>query len=469
MLKEQAKLFNRITILADSGSICIAFLLAYLVRSSISQLPALEEYLWVLAVILIVWLLLMAHFGLYASIRTRPFSQILLSLVKVHAAAGIITSSVIYFVDPHGFSRILFSAFIGLSFLMLAAEKAALKGVLGLIRWRGYNTRNILVVGTNERAQEFIALLERHASWGLKLVGIIARDESEMDRKIGNYPILGRLDDLVDVCKRHPIDEVVFCVPKEFFPHVDDYLRDMDEMGITTRISLDFYDFASARRELTFFHGKIPILTLYCKAFDASQLFLKRCLDIMGAVVGMGLTALFFPFIALAIKLDSPGPLFFGQDRVGMNGRIFTCWKFRSMYTDAEERKKELLAQNEMQGAMFKMKDDPRITRVGRFIRKTSLDELPQFWNVFRGEMSLVGTRPPTPNEVATYENWHRKRICIKPGITGLWQVSGRNQIRDFNEVVRLDIEYIERWTLGLDIKILLKTFRVVFVRQGSC
>jgi lipopolysaccharide/colanic/teichoic acid biosynthesis glycosyltransferase len=158
----------------------------------------------------------------------------------------------------------------------------------------------------------------------------------------------------------------------------------------------------------------------------------------------------------------------FGQKRVRENGRTFTCWKFRSMFVDAEARKKELFDKNEVTGAMFKLKDDPRITRVGKFLRKTSLDEFPQFWNVLLGEMSLVGTRPPTPDEVARYENWHRRRICIKPGVTGLWQVSGRNQIKDFDEVVRLDLKYIDNWSLLFDMVILLKTIKVVFLREGS-
>ncbi len=210
------------------------------------------------------------------------------------------------------------------------------------------------------------------------------------------------------------------------------------------------------------------MVTYYGKPFVVGQLFLKRCLDVAGALAGLGLTVFLFPFIALAIRLDSPGPLFFRQVRVGESGRLFTCWKFRSMYRDAERQQKELIPLNEMSGALFKIRNDPRVTRVGRFLRRMSLDELPQFWNVLRGEMSLVGTRPPTPEEVAGYGYKHRKRICIKPGITGLWQVSGRNDIRDFDEVVRLDIEYIDQWSLWLDIKILMKTVRVLVARSGA-
>ena len=168
------------------------------------------------------------------------------------------------------------------------------------------------------------------------------------------------------------------------------------------------------------------------------------------------------------IKLESPGPIFFAQKRVGRNGRIFKMYKFRSMYADAEERKKELMAQNEMNGLMFKMEDDPRVTKVGKFIRRTSIDELPQFFDVLRGDMSLVGTRPPTVDEFRQYEGYHKRRLSMKPGMTGMWQVSGRSDIEDFEEVVKLDLEYIDNWSIGLDFKILFKTIAVVFHHGGA-
>ncbi|MBE0500647.1 MAG: sugar transferase, partial [Desulfuromonadales bacterium] len=255
---------------------------------------------------------------------------------------------------------------------------------------------------------------------------------------------------------------------KEQVEDAEKHLQDLEELGITVRMVLDFYELRNSKRELSLFHGELPILTFHTKSLDAQQLTLKRFMDITGSLVGLGITAVFFPLIVLAIKLDAPGPLFFGQERVGESGRIFKCWKFRSMYLDAEERKKDLMAQNEMKGAIFKIKDDPRITKVGKFLRKTSLDELPQFFNVLKGEMSLVGTRPPTLGEVAEYENWHHRRISIKPGITGMWQVSGRNKIDDFDEIVHLDLKYINDWNIWLDVKILLQTIKVVFAREGS-
>ncbi len=195
---------------------------------------------------------------------------------------------------------------------------------------------------------------------------------------------------------------------------------------------------------------------------------LKRIMDIAGGVVGILITALLVPFVALAIKIDSPGPVFFAQTRIGKNGRRFKIYKFRSMYIDAEARKKELEKANEMQGLMFKMENDPRITKVGRFIRKTSIDELPQFFNILRGDMSLVGTRPPTEDEFEQYNSHYRRRISMTPGLTGLWQISGRSDISDFDEVVRLDLEYIDNWSIGLDIKILFKTVGAVLKGRGS-
>jgi exopolysaccharide biosynthesis polyprenyl glycosylphosphotransferase len=240
-------------------------------------------------------------------------------------------------------------------------------------------------------------------------------------------------------------------------------------MGITIRVVFDFYESSSTRREIGLFHGELPILTFHSKSFDAQQLLMKRALDIAGSLIGLGLFAPFLPLIALAIRLDSKGPIFFSQERIGENGRVFNCWKLRTMVVDAVEQKESLRSHNQMQGAMFKIKDDPRITRIGKWLRQFSLDEFPQFWNVLKGEMSLVGTRPPTPDEVAQYQNWHRRRICIKPGITGLWQVSGRSAINDFDQIVRLDLQYIDNWSLWLDIKLLLKTVWVVLARRGAC
>ena len=210
------------------------------------------------------------------------------------------------------------------------------------------------------------------------------------------------------------------------------------------------------------------VISFTLQSMDSRRMLIKRLMDIVGSLIGCVLTLLITPFVALAIKIDSPGPVFFSQTRIGKNGRRFKIWKFRSMYIDAEERKKELEAQNEIKGLMFKMEDDPRITKVGKFIRKTSIDETPQFLNILLGDMSLVGTRPPTEDEFEQYNGYYRRRMSITPGLTGMWQVSGRSDIQDFEEIVKLDLEYIDNWSLMLDIKILFKTVFAVLGRKGS-
>jgi lipopolysaccharide/colanic/teichoic acid biosynthesis glycosyltransferase len=194
----------------------------------------------------------------------------------------------------------------------------------------------------------------------------------------------------------------------------------------------------------------------------------KRTLDVVGAIVGLGITGVAFIPIAIAIKRDSPGPILFGQTRLGWMGKPFTIWKFRSMYLDAEERKKELESINQSDGKTFKIENDPRITPVGRFLRKTSLDELPQFWNVLRGEMSLVGTRPPTPNEVDIYEVPEWQRLDVKPGMTGEWQVNGRSSVRNFEDIIKLDLRYQQNWSLAYDLKLIIKTILVVFRKDSG-
>ncbi len=468
MLKQQARLFTKISIFLDAAMLVAAFFIAYGLLHNHHNLQDIHEYAWALLIVLPTWLLLLSYSGVYGSMRTKKFGEIFGRIFKVHIASGIVMTSLIYLVDPKGFSRILFGTFFFISLVLITVSKALVKLILNYFRRKGYNVRNVLIVGNGDKAHHFEQLVKDHSDWGLVIAGLIPLCTENGDIPGKCCIKLGSITNLIDMCKHKMVDEVVFSLPHEQMSLIEDHIAALQEMGITVRMVIDVYDIPTSRKEINLFHDEIPMLTFYGKAFDAEQLFLKRGLDIVGSLVGLTITGLLLPFLALALKLESKGPLFFGQNRVGENGRVFKCWKIRSMFVDAEARKKDLMARNEMQGAMFKMKDDPRVTKVGKFIRKTSIDELPQFLNVLKGEMSLVGTRPPTPDEVAIYENWHRKRICIKPGITGLWQVSGRNQIEDFDEVAKLDIRYIEEWSLWLDIKLLALTLWVVVARRGA-
>ncbi len=281
-------------------------------------------------------------------------------------------------------------------------------------------------------------------------------------------PVISCPDGLVDYCKSASLDEVIIAVSGE---RKKEILADMEvlaEMGITIHYQIPVPELYGARQKVLSQFGRFYTVTYANRVAPVGQLLLKRLLDICGALAGC--VVLFFLTIIMGplIKLESPGPVFFSQKRVGRNGRIFQMYKFRSMYADAEERKKELMKQNEMNGLMFKMENDPRITRIGRFMRKTSLDEFPQFINILKSDMSLVGTRPPTLDEFAQYSPYHKKRLSFRPGLTGMWQVGGRSDITDFEEIVRLDVEYIDNWSFMLDIKILLKTVLEVFKGSGA-
>lgn len=274
---------------------------------------------------------------------------------------------------------------------------------------------------------------------------------------------------MFEIARQEVIDGVFIHVPNELVDSLklEEIVLEFQNMGITVDLSINTFGLKiheKVVREVSGYH----VLTFSTKMYKESQLLLKRVTDIIGGLVGCLITLLLTVFIAPAIVIESPGPIFFTQVRIGKNGRRFRIYKFRSMYMDAEKRKQELMAQNEMNGFMFKMKNDPRVTKVGRFLRKTSLDEFPQFFNVLKGDMSLVGTRPPTENEFVQYENRHKRRLALKSGVTGLWQVSGRSDITDFEDVVKLDLDYIDNWSLGMDIRILLKTIWVVLFGRGA-
>ena len=264
------------------------------------------------------------------------------------------------------------------------------------------------------------------------------------------------------------VDEALFSIPTELaLP--DKMIKNFGIMGITIHIKLARVADDSSNQIVEKLEG-YTVLSTSINMVSAGQLIFKRTMDICGGLVGMLLTGIIFIFVAPIIYIKSPGPIFFKQVRIGKNGKKFNIYKFRSMYMDAEERKKELMAQNDIKdGMMFKMDNDPRIIKgIGNFIRDYSLDEFPQFWNVLIGDMSLVGTRPPTVDEWEKYEMHHRSRLAFKPGLTGMWQVNGRSNITDFEEVVRLDTEYIKKWSPGLDIMILFKTVAVVLGKVGS-
>ena len=294
-----------------------------------------------------------------------------------------------------------------------------------------------------------------------------AQSNDENPWYIGDVHVHEGIHNLTERLLTDPFDEVFINTPNIPQNSMENIILGFEEMGITTHYNLELPGISKAHTQFDDYLG-YSVITYCMNRSSYKRLSIKRLMDIIGGFVGLVLTGIITLFLAPAIKLDSPGPVFFSQTRIGKNGRRFKIYKFRSMYIDAEERLKDLQDQNEMSGLMFKMENDPRITKVGAFIRKTSLDEFPQFLNVLKGDMSLVGTRPPTESEFEQYNEHYRRRLSMTPGLTGLWQISGRSDIQDFDEVVKLDLQYIDNWSLTEDIRILLKTVYVVLFGKGA-
>lgn len=271
---------------------------------------------------------------------------------------------------------------------------------------------------------------------------------------------------IIQYAIKEAVDEVLI-ITEVYDDDVIQIMKEFTDMGVTAHYSLNdmFQDLPNIKVETI---DNMKVMTSSISYASDRDVFIKRGIDIVSSLIGLVITGAVTLIVGPAIYISSPGPIFFKQLRVGMNGRVFEFYKFRSMYMDAEERKKELMAQNEMDGLMFKIQDDPRITKVGKFIRRTSIDELPQFWNILKGEMSLVGTRPPTLDEFDQYEGYHKSRLAMKPGLTGMWQATGRSDISNFEEVVALDREYIDNWSLSMDFKIIFKTILMVVRGKGA-
>lgn len=325
-------------------------------------------------------------------------------------------------------------------------------------------TKGILMI--LEKGQEAV-IHKFNSGLTYNVIGTLIVDQDTVTGTIDGNRIRCTLNDVIKEAVPYQIDDVVFKLPGQNQKSLFQLITDFEDMGVNCHYALDVPTGAQGNARMEMF-GDMFMATYTLRTQSTWQLMMKRLMDICGALVGLFLCGIISIFLVPAIKLDSPGPAIFSQIRIGKNGRRFKFYKFRSMYIDAEQRKKELMKNNEMDGLMFKMEDDPRITKVGKFIRKTSLDEFPQFWNVLIGDMSLVGTRPPTEDEFNRYNGHYKRRLMMTPGITGLWQVSGRSSITDFDEVVKLDLEYIDNWSLTGDIKILFKTVYSVLKRDGA-
>ena len=407
-----------------------------------------------LALYVVTWVLTLTANGLYRPRARWSIRSEALDILRATALMTLLTLSVLFLFKLPDVSRLFLLALFPLQALTTLTSRVILRVALEDYRRRGRNIRFVLILGAGQRAQHFAAKLEDHRELGLRIAGFLHDKPFEALRS--PWRRLGRLDDLETVLHSQVIDEVAICLPFSQWNLIDAISRICEEEGKIVRIPMDVLDRAISVGRVEDLDGT-PVFSLISGPDRALGLAAKRLIDIGVATLGLIVLSPLLALMAVLVRLGSPGPILFRQRRIGLHGRPFEVVKFRSMSADAEARLPDLRSRNEIAGHAFKLSADPRVTRTGRFLRRTSLDELPQLWNVLRGEMSLVGPRPPLPTEVADYDLWHRRRLSMKPGITGLWQVRDRRAPR-FDQWVTADLEYIDRWSLWLDLKILLRT-----------
>ncbi|HVR07476.1 MAG TPA: sugar transferase [Thermoanaerobaculia bacterium] len=483
MLKERARILAAAIFLVDLALVAIAFLLAFSLRSWVlprlvpqafpARLYPLAAYLPLLPLALAIWGALLLLSGRYRSHRTVPLLDESWAVLRVCASGTILFTLALYILridvrllGNDQISRawvLLFGVFAS---LLLLGEKLFLRVSSRYVRSRGFNYRTVLIVGTNAAALKIADSIHGHRFWGYRILGFIVNGHSPAQPWPSRYPILGELKHITHIIESNVVDDVIFAVSRRDLDRLEDLFLSLQEQGIRTRFAVNLFPHTQARVELEELDG-MPLLSFATGPTSPLPLMAKRLMDVALSSLLLLIGLPVVGAIATLIKVSSQGNVLFRQTRCGLNGRIFTLYKFRTMVEDAEERRRNLEHLNEMNGPVFKLKSDPRVTWLGRFLRRFSLDELPQLWNVLRGDMSLVGPRPPIPEEVARYQRWQRRRLSMKPGLTCLWQVSGRNQI-DFDRWMQLDLEYIDSWSPMLDFKILLKTIPAVLSGRGA-
>ncbi len=473
--------------LIDMICIIVSFMLASLIRYAEKNDYGDKTLHYLVCVVFLLFCVVYNYFADWnRDYCVRGYAREFISVVRFIAVMIVASVVVIYLIQwINILSRLFVFWFVVIDVFMTYFARILFKFFFRKTISSDSNAIRVVVVAEKDLMESTIKKLSSNAEFlGYRIVRAYATsvdDKADNSNNENNAEVKKDSDDwYIDGVHIHqgidnitsrlltaPFDEVFINTPNIPQKNIKDIILGFEEMGITTHYNLELPGMGKARTSFEDFMD-YSVITYSMNRTSYKRLFIKRLFDIFAGIVGLLLTGVVTLFLAPAIKLDSPGPVFFSQTRVGKNGRRFKIYKFRSMYIDAEERKKELESQNQMKGLMFKMENDPRITKVGAFIRKTSLDELPQFLNILKGDMSLVGTRPPTVEEFRKYNGYYRRRLSMTPGLTGLWQISGRSDIEDFDDVVKLDLKYIDNWSLTEDFMIIAKTFYVVLFGKGA-
>ena len=411
------------------------------------------------------WPLALQQLGLYDSQRRASLDEIVGRLAAAGLASTLLLTTTAYLTGAPLAPKfpLLFGA---AQFSILMTERLALFGLLRFARRLGRNTRNVLIVGSGPRALGVSRRIDQNPHWGLRVAGYLDDSDTPVAPEIPP----GALRKMVDVrriLRDEVVDEVIIAAPRSMIAEMGPVVSACGESGVPFTLLSDLFGDYLPPPQITRF-GSLAALRFAPVHHSQARIAAKRALDLLGSSVGLAVASPLIAAAAIAVKLTSPGPAFFRQTRCGLYGRRFTLYKLRTMVADAEQRRADVAHLNEMSGPVFKIKNDPRVTPLGRWLRRSSIDELPQLWNVLRGHMSLVGPRPALPHEVEQYETFERRRLSMRPGLTCLWQVGGRNRVNDFDEWVQMDLEYIDAWSLVLDLRILAQTIPVVLRASGE-
>ncbi len=482
MLKEKDAVLKPLMRFVDLTIISAAFLIAFVLRGNFRLLYSFDlfpssqvlgedpgrfgEYLFVLLIVAPLWCYLLHRARMYDSWRTRNAWEILWTVMKASFSIFLISSAIFFAFRLTFISRLFFFAFIILGFLMLAAEKIVLFSLMRAIRRRGYNYQQILIIGTGRRAEEFIGRIKRHPEWGLRVIGAVEDEEGRSATKVNGVDVIGGVESIVEILHRFAVDTAVIVVPRRRLQSLEDTIHTCETEGVDVNIAVDLFDLKIAKSSTSEFDG-IPLLRLKTTVTSDGDILAKRVFDLVASSLFLLLMSPIYAAIALVVKITSPGPVFFKQERIGLNKRPFTMFKFRTMFVGAQKVLGSVDIYDEIYAPEWKEKKLRCVTPFGKILRKFSLDELPQVFNVFMGDMSLVGPRPTMPSEVQQYESWHRRRFSMRPGVTCLWQTSGRREVK-FEEWMKMDLNYLDNWSLWLDIKILLKTIPAVLFGTGA-
>lgn len=482
MLKERARIVATGLLTVDLLLVALSFVGAYWLRSTLlpalglrqAHLYPLSLYLPLLPIALTIWGFLLYGSGIYGSQRTTSLPEEAWHIVRTCALGAVLLVLVIFvlrldeaLLGPDRISRLWIGLLVALAATLLLGRMVFVRTAARWVRLHGYNYRTILIVGCNETGRSVAESIDRHSYWGYRILGFVSENGSrDVDRPFAGRAVMGSLDELPEILENRVIDEVIFALDRQRLHLLEDLMLGLEEQGIRTRLALNLFPHAHAKVEVGDLDG-LPLMTFSTTPTSELRMLGKRVLDVVISTVLLVLSLPAMLIVALLIKVGRGGTVLFRQTRCGLNGRLFTLYKFRTMIHNAEAQKGNLAHLNEMGGPAFKVRSDPRVTPLGRILRKFSLDELPQLWNVLRGDMSMVGPRPPVPAEVAQYQRWQRRRLSMRPGLTCLWQISGRNQV-DFDRWMELDLEYIDNWTPALDLKILAKTIPVVLSGRGA-